>query len=191
MTVHPDEARQALGVGPQATPTEVRRAYVALARRFHPDVHAARPEAERRVAERRMRQLNEAMSVLTRSPAAPPGGVPGAGSADERGEPVVRRPASPGWRPRADDTAWMGDFRTWAGEHDELLPDEDSGQPVPRLLAVAPPLLLAVGIVAAVLALALDWRPLLAAAVVIVAAGLTSFAAVPLIVARRGIRSGR
>jgi hypothetical protein len=47
---------EVLGVEPTATEAEIRRAYVALARRFHPDVHPG--------GEARMQQLNEAWSVL-------------------------------------------------------------------------------------------------------------------------------
>lgn len=45
-----------LGVDPRASDAEIRRAYLALARRFHPD---ANPEGEER-----MRAVNEAWSVL-------------------------------------------------------------------------------------------------------------------------------
>lgn len=45
-----------LGVDRRATDAEIRRAYVALARRFHPDVHPG--------GEARMREINEAWAVL-------------------------------------------------------------------------------------------------------------------------------
>lgn len=45
-----------LGVEPGASDTEIRRAYVALARRFHPDTNPG--------AEDRMRAINEAWAVL-------------------------------------------------------------------------------------------------------------------------------
>lgn len=45
-----------LGVASSATDTEVRRAYVALARRFHPDANPG--------GEERMRHVNEAWAIL-------------------------------------------------------------------------------------------------------------------------------
>jgi curved DNA-binding protein CbpA len=52
-TVTPYEV---LGVKPTASDAEIRRAYVALARRFHPDTNPA--------GEERMRAVNEAWAVL-------------------------------------------------------------------------------------------------------------------------------
>lgn len=47
---------EVLGVDPSSSDAEVRRAYVALARRFHPDLHGG--------ADERMREVNEAWSIL-------------------------------------------------------------------------------------------------------------------------------
>jgi curved DNA-binding protein CbpA len=47
---------EVLGVRPTSTDAEIRRAYVALARRFHPDLHGG--------ADDRMREVNEAWAVL-------------------------------------------------------------------------------------------------------------------------------
>jgi curved DNA-binding protein CbpA len=47
---------EVLGVEPTATDAEIRRAYVALARRFHPDANPA--------GEERMRAVNEAWAIL-------------------------------------------------------------------------------------------------------------------------------
>jgi hypothetical protein len=47
---------EVLGVEPTASDAEIRRAYVALARRFHPDANPA--------GEERMRAVNEAWAVL-------------------------------------------------------------------------------------------------------------------------------
>lgn len=47
---------EVLGVDPAASDAEVRRAYLALARRFHPDVHPG--------GEARMQQVNEAWAIL-------------------------------------------------------------------------------------------------------------------------------
>ena len=53
-----------LGVPRDAGPEEVRRAYLALARRHHPDAHAEGGPAARAAAERRMQQINAAWAVL-------------------------------------------------------------------------------------------------------------------------------
>jgi curved DNA-binding protein CbpA len=53
-----------LGVRRDASPEEVRRAYLALARRHHPDAHADGGPATRLAAERRMQEVNAAWAVL-------------------------------------------------------------------------------------------------------------------------------
>jgi hypothetical protein len=53
-----------LGVAPDATAEQVRRAYLALARRHHPDAHAEGGAAARAAAERRMQEVNAAWAVL-------------------------------------------------------------------------------------------------------------------------------
>jgi hypothetical protein len=68
---------EVLGVDPKASDAEIRRAYVALARRFHPDANPA--------GEERMRAVNEAWAILgdrerraryDRTDAPPPGFTP-------------------------------------------------------------------------------------------------------------------
>lgn len=53
-----------LGTSPEAGAEELRRAFVRLARRFHPDRHVGADPATRREAERRMREITEAWAVL-------------------------------------------------------------------------------------------------------------------------------
>ncbi|MDQ3146590.1 MAG: J domain-containing protein, partial [Actinomycetota bacterium] len=55
---------EVLGVAPEATAEEIRRAYLALARRHHPDFYTAAAPGERAQAERRMQAVNEAWAVL-------------------------------------------------------------------------------------------------------------------------------
>src|SRR5215218_8897326 len=91
MTAGPDPYA-VLGVGRGASAGEVRRAYLALARRHHPDAHAEGPE--RAAAERRMQDVNAAWAVL---------GDPARRAAfdrDERERGGRRRSApDPGFRP--------------------------------------------------------------------------------------------
>ncbi|HZB70574.1 MAG TPA: J domain-containing protein [Acidimicrobiales bacterium] len=55
---------EVLGVRPEAPAAEVRRAYLALARRHHPDAHASGGPADRAAAERRMQEVTAAWAVL-------------------------------------------------------------------------------------------------------------------------------
>lgn len=55
---------EVLGVEASASPDDIRRAYVRLARQHHPDYFVAAAEDERLAAERRMRTINEAWDVL-------------------------------------------------------------------------------------------------------------------------------
>ncbi len=53
-----------MGIPDHAPAAEIRAAYIRLARTLHPDHHAESPPAERRIAERRMREVNAAWAVL-------------------------------------------------------------------------------------------------------------------------------
>jgi hypothetical protein len=53
-----------LGVTRQADQEQIRRAYLTAARRWHPDRHAGKPADESAKAERAMRRVNQAWSVL-------------------------------------------------------------------------------------------------------------------------------
>lgn len=141
---------EVLGVDPGSEPGEIRKAYLAAARRYHPDFHADADEPTRRGNARRMQELNQAWEVLGDDAARAAydrslaiGDDPGVArrAAREQRRPDV--PAGKGWTPRADDTGWMSDFDAWADEHDELAPDVPRS---PRRKAVT---LLPVGLFAA------------------------------------------
>ena len=80
-----------LGVSPSASDGELHRAYVRLARRWHPDLNDGSPEAEHR-----MRELNEAWAVV---------GDPAARARYDRARPdpgfVPDDPVDDGFDPRA------------------------------------------------------------------------------------------
>jgi curved DNA-binding protein CbpA len=57
---------QTMGVSPAAPSSEIREAYLRLARTLHPDRYADGSPGERRLAERRMREVNAAWAVLGR-----------------------------------------------------------------------------------------------------------------------------
>jgi hypothetical protein len=56
---------EVLGVGADADLAAIRAAWLRLARRHHPDFHVGGGAVERAEADRRMREINEAWSVLS------------------------------------------------------------------------------------------------------------------------------
>lgn len=54
-----------LGVDPQASPADIRAAYLRRAREVHPDLVADADEATRAASEEQMRQLNDAWQQLS------------------------------------------------------------------------------------------------------------------------------
>jgi curved DNA-binding protein CbpA len=57
---------QTMGVSPGAPSREIREAYLRLARTLHPDRYTDGSPGEKRLAERRMREVNAAWEVLGR-----------------------------------------------------------------------------------------------------------------------------
>ena len=55
---------KALGVSRSATQAEIKRAWHKLAREYHPDAQRGKSDAERKAAETRMKEVNEAYSVI-------------------------------------------------------------------------------------------------------------------------------
>lgn len=150
-----------LGVASDADAAEIRRAYLVLARRFHPDAHSDRSPAERAHAERRMSDVNEAWADLS-----DPARRQAYDARFLRPEPAPVRtpPKGPGWRPRPDDDAWMRDFASWREETDLLPPDPPGPRRPTRLL---PPGILAGAIALACVATVLSSRPLIAVALML------------------------
>jgi hypothetical protein len=122
---------QVLGVPRGADPVTIRRAYLRLARKHHPDLHAGEPAAVQAESRARMLEVNAAWAVLgdperraAYDRVARDGG-PSQGAApvgrDGRVQPA--KPNRKGWTPRADDTGWMSDFDKWKEEADQLPPD--------------------------------------------------------------------
>jgi hypothetical protein len=185
---------EVLGVEPGCDAGAVRKAYLAAARRYHPDFHADADAATRAGNARRMQDLNQAWEVL---------GDPSARAAYDRSlaaaaDPGVARrvareqsqpdiPAGKGWTPRADDTGWMDDFGAWADEHDELPPDV-ARSPRRKAVTLLPIALFVVAVVCAFVGLAVQLDELVALAFVcvILAGGL--FIMLPMYEMSRGRR---
>lgn len=164
---------EVLGVPADSEPAEIRRAYVALARRFHPDAHGGRSPAERAHADRRMRDVNAAWSALS-----DPDRRRAYDAATARGATSRSAPPGPGWRPRSDDDAWMDDYSSWRAETDLLPPDPPGPRRPIRLLPAA---ILAVGGFIALLGLVLDLRPVLAVGFMFAGVSLALWIWLPLV----------
>jgi curved DNA-binding protein CbpA len=187
---------EVLGVDPGCDPGEVRKAYLAAARRYHPDFHADADEVTRVGNARRMQELNQAWEVLG-DPAARAsydrslltGDDPGVArrAAREQAAAGPEMPAGKGWTPRAGDDGWMSDFDAWADEHDELAPDVPRSER--RRAVTLLPVALFAGAVLSVfvgLVVKLDELVALGAVCVILAGGL--FVMLPLFEMSRGRR---
>jgi len=168
-----------LGVAPDAEPGEVRRRWVALARRHHPDVAGDDPVA-RRHAEERMRAITEAWAVL--------------GDPDQRAayDATLASDRRARFTPGAPDPDFVPfddaeDPEDPAAIHD--IPYGD-GSPVPRALQLGPVGIIALAVVALAAGLLLGFAPLVALGVVGLVGGVLSFAAAPVYAVIRSARRG-
>jgi hypothetical protein len=96
MTADPWEV---LGLPPGASLAEARAARRRLAKQLHPDVHGARPDAERAELERRMTVVNQALASLVAGDRSP---SPGAHGPAGKGAAADHHPAAAA--PGDDDT---------------------------------------------------------------------------------------
>jgi curved DNA-binding protein CbpA len=135
---------RALGVARDASAADIRRAYLRLARRFHPDRQATIDVLDRDAAERRMREVNEAWSVLSDPARRSAYDRTLTGAAASPGAPprpdVVHRPSSQ-FRPFFDSDE--DDDDSWRYE-----PDPVASSARGRAVAVIPVSLLGIGFVA-------------------------------------------
>ena len=168
-----------LGVGREADAAAIRRAWVAAARRHHPDL-AGDDAAARAAAERRMQAVNEAWALL---------GDPERRRRYDSDEALrIRREwqpgtPSPGFVPFDDGD----DPDDPAAAHDVPYGD---GSPVPRALQLGPLPVLAGGAVALVGGGILGFAPLVALGVVGLVGGLGLFAVAPIYALLRSSRRG-
>ena len=168
-----------LGVAPDANASEVRRRWVALARRHHPDVAGDDPAA-RRQAEEQMRAINEAWAVL--------------GDPDRRAayDATLASDRRARFTPGAPDPDFVpfddaDDPDDPAAIHDVPYGD---GSPVPRSLQLGPVGIIALAVVALATGLLLEFAPLVALGAVGIVGGVLSFAAAPVYAVIRSARRG-
>jgi curved DNA-binding protein CbpA len=167
-----------LDVESDASPNEIRKAYLALARQYHPDFHTDAGAAARAANEREMQRINEAWSVLS----------------DEQRRAAYDRSL----RPEAAETRGPGSARY------DFTPIDDDDTDYAALLDEAPigdgarvsrglQMLPVVGILGglAVLALGLLLRTtfFLAFGVIAIVIGLLSFVATPVVAIMRSYQS--
>jgi curved DNA-binding protein CbpA len=156
---------EVLGVAPSASPAEVRRAYLSLARRYHPDFHGNDTPVAQQEARRRMQEVNAAWHVL---------GDPARRRAYDLSlrAPAVPRPAGP-----------AGAAARYAGDDEDdadvdgaaaRLPEDVAapGEVRHRWLALAPVVLMAVAVLAGVVGMVAGVLPLVALAA---GCGIVSF----------------
>jgi hypothetical protein len=168
-----------LGVSPDADAATVRRAWVDLARRNHPDLAGEDP-GSRDAAQRRMQEINEAWEVL------------GDESRRRRYDATLAIERRQNWQPGAVSPEFVPfdtseDPDDPAAEYDRPYGD---GSTVPRSLQVGPLPVLLVGFVVFGLGLILRFGPLVGLGAVIVVAGVLAFVAAPLYAVFRSSRGG-
>jgi hypothetical protein len=162
-----------LGVPPGATTDQVRRAYLALARRHHPDAHRTADPAGRAAAEHRMQEVNEAWSLV--------------GDPVRRAAYDERRATASGAVPAEAAGAPFRPFDDPADDPDPLdLPDEPyrpAPPPSPRSRAatLAPVLLFFASVVALAGAAVLGSVPLVGLSVALFVASCVGFVVLPLV----------
>jgi hypothetical protein len=170
-----------LGVAPSATPAEIRSAYVSLARRHHPDRMGGSTDAARNEAAARMARVNAAWTVLSDPAKRAAYDARLAGPSTSATGAHVRDPDST-FQP----------FDTSDDVDPRLFDDTPTGAPsIPRLFAMAPAVLAAVGITMVLGGAFLGYGGLLTTGVFLLAASGLSFLALPFVALINASRSDR
>jgi len=168
---------EVLGVAPHADGDELRQAYLSLARRHHPD---RQPDSKQRAAaETRMREINQAWSIL---------GDPGRRRSYDAD---IRTVADASRRPNAPhpDFVPIDDEEI---DYAELLDDTPmEGTNVPRWLQVLPAGLLAVGGLATAAGFIAMLGPLLAFGIAVLVLAGMAFIAAPAVAVMRSYQHDR
>ena len=169
---------EVLGVAPDASVTDVRRRYLELARRYHPDFHEGQKRAS---AERQMQAINAAWAVLgdesSRRRYDEQLQVDDAATRAPTAGPLRRTP----FRPLDDDAFHDHDERFDAiGVGDDLFDDSGaSGSRPPRILTVLPGALFMVAVAALSAGLVTAFSPLTMLGLVALVGSGIAFVAAP------------
>ncbi len=166
---------EVLGVAPDAPTPVIRAAFVALARRHHPDHHANSSPAVQSDAERRMRTINDAWAVLSDA---------GRRTAYDRQLGLVPDPDA--FRPIEPDEPGDVDPRSQPDTPYRRAPEREVRQT--RLATLVPVGLFGISVVAVMLGLLLAAPALVGVGVVVFLLSCASFVVVPLVVLSRATR---
>jgi len=173
-----------LGVAPTATPAEIRKSYLALARRYHPDGLGAAPKRDREQATTRMARINAAWSVLShRERRAAYDAALGGDQDDGTPTGATIRDVSDTWT-AYDDLDDYVDPR--------LLDDTPTGAPTLRRgITFLPAIFAAAGVGVLLVGFVIDLMPILVAGLVLLAAAGLSFLLIPLLALFNSSRADR
>lgn len=175
---------EVLGVAPDVSEEDLRRAYLRLARRYHPDRQLDGDPRAAADAEARMRRINGAWQVLgspstraeyDRSLRAPDASAPGASAPGASATAPTVRPPSSEFRPYFEHDE--DDDDSWRYEPDE----GDPATAPPRSLLIAPPVLLAVSVLLLVAGLTIEAPGVVATALIGALFSLLLFVGAPVV----------
>lgn len=172
---------EVLGVADDATTEEIRRVYLGLARRHHPDVHRSGGGRAAAEAEARMREVNAAWAVL--------GDADRRAAYDERlardwGGTTPSQADAPITRPSTTFVPRRPDVPDDPDEDDDWRYEPDEQDPAtvpPRLLLMAPPAAFAGGIGLLVLGLVTSIRTFAALGLICLLASALLFVGAPVV----------
>ncbi|HWH34247.1 MAG TPA: J domain-containing protein [Acidimicrobiales bacterium] len=173
---------EVLGVDERASAGDIRRAYFRLARAHHPDFFAAADGATRADAERRMRAINAAWSILgdeARRLAYDRSAGQGPGQGDPTGEGQLFRPFDDG----ADDI----DPRDVPDE--PYRPGDAGGSRLGRVVTLVPVGAFAAAVALGALGLVVGSAGLIALAAASFVAACVGFVVMPLVALARATRN--
>jgi curved DNA-binding protein CbpA len=192
---------EVLGVANDASPAEIRRAYVALARAYHPDFHTTASPTVRAANERAMQAVNEAWGVLSNASERRryddrlQGRFdPGPSTGDPAGHRAARRRA----RAEEDDRSRAA-WRPFDADDDDfvdprLLDDEPEQVEVSRarqFVMVLPTVVFLVGVALVAFGLVINLLPLSGLGVALIVLSAVAFVVLPLFALSASARNDR